>query len=213
MADEPQSATPPAAEPTPASPETSSTSNTPEGVQTPAANEPPPSSEGTKSEGQEPPKPESPPEKYEFKTPEGSNLDPAVIEQYSEVAKELGLSQENAQKVIDKIAPALAQRQTESLQAAQSAWLESTKADKEVGGEKLEQNLAVAQKALNTFGTPELKSLLNDSRLGDHPEVARLLYRVGLAISEDKLVTGNQPVTGSQSPMDAALSKLYPSQK
>ena len=37
------------------------------------------------------------PEKYEFKAPEGRNFDNEVINTFSEVAKELNLSQESAQ--------------------------------------------------------------------------------------------------------------------
>lgn len=44
-------------------------------------------------------KPEGAPEKYEFVEPEGAKFDSAVLDTFSEVAKELNLSQENAQKV------------------------------------------------------------------------------------------------------------------
>lgn len=130
------------------------------------------------------------PEQYEFKAPEGKEFSPEVIGAFSEVAKELNLSQDDAQKVIDKIAPAFAERQANAIEQARTTWAESAKTDKEFGGDKLDENLAVAKKALDTFGTPELRTLLNDSGLGNHPEIIRAFYRAGKAISEDRVVTG-----------------------
>ena len=137
-------------------------------------------------------KPEGAPEKYEFKAEEGKEFDPVVLEKFGEVAKELNLSQDNAQKLIDKIAPALAERQMAQLESAKAAWAESARSDKEYGGDKLTENLAVAQKAMNQFGSPELRTLLNESGLGNHPEIIRAFYRAGKAISEDSYVPNGQ---------------------
>ena len=64
--------------------------------------------EGTKTEGEQEKKPEGAPESYEFKAPEGTQFDDAVIGAFSEVAKELNLPQDQAQKVLDKMAPVIA---------------------------------------------------------------------------------------------------------
>lgn len=159
-------------------------------------------------------KPEGAPEKYEFKSPEGgSAFDDGVIEQFSEVARELNLPQEAAQKVLDKMGPALQARQLENIQAARTMWADSAKTDKEFGGEKLTENLAVAKKALDQFGSPELRTLLNESGLGNHPEMIRVLYRAGKAISEDRFVgSGRGGKTAPVSQNDYAKA-LYPSQQ
>ena len=145
--------------------------------------------EGTKTEGEQG-KPQGAPEKYEFKAAEGTTFDDAVIGAFSEAAKELNLSQDAAQKVLDKVAPVIQARQAEQIAVAHAAWADSAKADKEFGGDKLGENLAVAKKALETFGTPELRTLLNESGMGNHPEVIRAFYRAGKAISEDKFIGG-----------------------
>lgn len=145
--------------------------------------------EGGKTEGEQG-KPEGAPEKYEFKAPEGQKFDDTVLGAYSEIAKELNLPQEAAQKLLDKVAPVIQARQAEQIEAVRTAWGESAKTDKEFGGDKLTENLAVAKKALDTLGTPELKKLLNESGLGNNPEVIRAFYRAGKAISEDKFVAG-----------------------
>lgn len=149
------------------------------------------------------------PEKYEFKAPEGTEYDPEVLESFSAAAKEAGLTQDAAQKLIEKMAPALSVRQADQIQAVHKEWQEGSKADKEFGGEHLPENLGVARKALDTFGTPELRKLLDETGLGNHPEVIRLLYRTGKAISEDKFVSGSP---GGKAGVDAT-NVLYPTMR
>ncbi|WP_369952273.1 protease [Ralstonia syzygii] len=168
--------------------------------------------EGANTESEQA-KPQGAPEKYEFKAAEGQpEFDPQVIDQFSEVARELNLPQDAAQKVLDKMAPALAARQAEVLETARNQWADEAKADKEFGGDKLNENLAIAKKALDQFGTPELRTLLNESGLGNHPEVLRVFYRAGKAISEDQIVSGGAGAKGSQGPRDLAAA-LYPNQQ
>ena len=170
--------------------------------------------EGEKTADDQAAKPEGAPEKYEFKAPEGAAaFDDSVLEQFSEVARELNLPQEAAQKVLDKMGPAIQARQAETIQAARNMWAESAKSDKEFGGEKLNENLAVAKKALDQFGSPELRALLNESGLGNHPEMIRVLYRAGKAISEDRFVGSGRG--GKESPRGQSdyAKALYPSQQ
>jgi hypothetical protein len=127
------------------------------------------------------------------------------LEAFSESAKEANLSQDAAQKLLDKVAPALQARADEQIKAVHQQWTEASTADKEFGGEKLKENLGIARKALDQFGTPELKTFLEASGLGSHPEVIRMLYRTGKAISEDKFVSG---APGGASQVDPA-SVLY----
>ena len=140
------------------------------------------------------------PETYEFKAPEGRTFDSEVIAEYSKVAKELNLSQEAAQRVLDAVGPKLAERQAAQIEAVRTGWADSSKADKEFGGERLSENLSVAKKALDAFGTSELRSLLNESGLGNHPEVIRFMFRAGKAISEDSMVTGTKGEAKSARP-------------
>jgi hypothetical protein len=153
------------------------------------------------------------PEKYEFTAPEGTEFDPTVIEAYSAAAKVAGLSQEAAQKLIETMTPALAARQTEQYKAVQEEWRTTSSTDNEFGGDKLKENLGVAKKALDQFDplptgttTTPLRTLLESTGLGNHPEVLRVLYRVGKAISEDKFVAGRQAATAEEDP----VAKLYP---
>jgi len=159
-------------------------------------------------------KPAGAPERYEFKAPEGREFDNEVVTRFSEVAKELDLTNEEAQKILDKMGTTLSERQAAQLKSIRDQWAEKATADKEFGGEKLSQNLAVAKKALDAFGTNELRSLLNESGLGNHPELIRFMYRAGKSISEDSIVTGAAPSSRARGPFtfNDAATVLYSNQ-
>jgi len=148
--------------------------------------------------GQQDQKPTQPvvPESYDLQMPEGVSLDAHAVDEFKAVAKELKLDQASAQKVAD-VGARMAQRQAEKHAEAVQSWVEQVKTDKDIGGDKLQENLGVARKALDTFGTPELRDVLNASGFGNHPEVIRAFYKIGKAISEDRIVTG-QPAGGQK---------------
>jgi hypothetical protein len=168
----------------------------------------PPATEGKQDSTDNSAKGDAPvvPESYEFKMPEGVELDKAAADDFSVIAKELKLSQADAQRIAD-VAVKMQQKQAETHASMVKGWAESCKTDKEFGGDNLQQNLSVARKAIDTFGSPELKALLNSSGLGNHPEVVRFAFKAGKAISEDTFVQ-----SGSRTPTpDASLEKrLYP---
>jgi hypothetical protein len=150
------------------------------------------------------------PEKYEFKAPEGKEYDPETLTRFSDVARKHNLTQESAQSLLDDLAPMVAERQAQVLDSLRTEWAESSQADKEFGGAAIKENLAVAKQAMEKFGTPELRTLLNESGLGNHPEVIRFMFRAGKAISEDKFVP---PSVGGLPSNRGAASVLYPSQQ
>lgn len=140
-------------------------------------------------------KQEGAPEKYEFQAGEGVELDNAALEQFEPIARELNLSNEQAQKMVDlygtKILPMVQQKQAEAWQAQTEQWAADVKADKEIGGDKLTANLSAAQRALDLFGTPELKEYLNTTGLGNHPDLVKTFVKIGKAMSEDGMVDGS----------------------
>ena len=164
--------------------------------------------------------PEGAPEKYEFNrkvadAPE--ELDPEVLTAFGDVAKELNLPQDAAQKVLDKVAPVIQARQAKAIEQTKVEWATQSKSDSEFGGESLTENLNVAKASLDTFGTDALKSLLQETGLGNHPEVIRFMYRAGKAISEDSYVGNSQGANaqGSKVPKDfnGIANALYSNQQ
>ncbi|MBS3048139.1 peptidase [Enterobacter mori] len=139
-------------------------------------------------------KQEGAPEKYEFTAGEGVELDADALKDFEPVARDLNLTNEQAQKLVDaypKILAGVQQRQAEAWQKQTEGWAESVKADKEIGGDKLTANLSAAQRALDQFGTPELKEYLNTTGLGNHPDLVKTFVKIGKAMSEDGMVDGS----------------------
>jgi len=172
------------------------------------------------SETSESETPEGAPDKYEFNAkvadaPE--ELDPEVLTAFGEVAKELNLPQEAAQKVLDKVAPVIQAKQAKVLEEVKAGWVSDSQADKEFGGENLNDNLEVAKSALDAFGNQALKSLLVETGFGNHPEIIRFMYRAGKAISEDSYVGNSEGAnySGNNGPKDfnAIANSLYSNQQ
>ncbi|MGO1171213.1 MAG: peptidase [Serratia liquefaciens] len=131
------------------------------------------------------------PEKYEFAAPEGQELDANALSVFEPIAKELGLTQEQAQKLVD-IYPQIQQQQAEAWSKQVADWGEQVKADKEIGGDKFTASVGLAQRALDQFGNPELREYLQASGLGNHPALVRFCAKVGKSMAEDSFVVPNQ---------------------
>ena len=129
------------------------------------------------------------PEAYEkFSLPEGYEYDEKLAGDFGGVAKDLGLSQAQAQKLVDhyiQLTQKAIQVHNERSAQISEEWKTSAETDKEYGGAKFAENIAVAKKALESFGTPELTKHLNESGLGNHPEIIRFCWKVGKLLSDD----------------------------
>lgn len=160
------------------------------------------------------------PEAYEFTPPEGFEISEEVqkaLETFNGTAKELGLTQEQYQKLVEFDI----QRGRSAIQAASdqytariNGWAETVRADPELGGEQLKANLAIAKQAIDAFGSPELAKLISAPSeknpeglgLGNHPELIRFMYRVGKSIGEDRVIEGD----GRKVDDTSSLQKMYP---
>ena len=144
-----------------------------------------PNAPGTEPKGQP-----SPNAELEVKIPENAQIDTAVFENFKTIAKEVGLTSAQAQKLID-FQVGLNQKFSDGLESTwkqtRTEWVQSVKTDKEYGGSNLDASLQLAKKAVKSFATPEFRNMLNEFGIGDHPEMVRFMVRVGKAISEDKV--------------------------
>lgn len=167
----------------------------PAGEDKPADDKPadsPDKDKADKENGDKPEKGDKPsaPEKYEFSAPEGQELDDNALSVFEPIAKELGLSQEQAQKLVD-IYPQLQQQQADAWSKQVADWGEQVKADKEIGGDNFNASVGAAQRALDQFGNPELREYLEASGLGNHPALVRFCAKVGKSMAEDSIVMPN----------------------
>lgn len=174
-----------------------------EGQATPEATEPilggevakqqEPTEGKTEPEGDPAPSDEPPrgaPEAYEFEAPQGQEFDKAVLGGFEEVARELDLTQDGAQAILTKVAPLLAEQARTERQAIIDGWATELAADKELGGDKLSENLADGDRAITRFGSPELIDLLNGTGLIGAPEIVRFAVKVGQAFREERVLIG-----------------------
>ena len=135
---------------------------------------------------------------YKFEAPEGVQFDQASLDEFTGIAKELKLPADGAKKLVDLAAKREVAR-GEAFAKQVEEWGAVVKADPELGKA---ENLALAKKTVDTFGSPELRDLLNSTGMGNHPEVVRLMQKIGKAISEDTFVAGRGG--GNTPPRDAA---------
>lgn len=137
------------------------------------------------------------PEHYaEFDMGDYGKLSEESAKDFGAAARELGLSQEKAQKLVSSMTPAVAAHLQQKLAGYANEWIASAKADAEIGGANYNRNLGVAKLAYDKYATPELKKVLAVSGLGCNPEILRLFYRVGKTLQEDQGVgAGNGPQT------------------
>jgi len=135
----------------------------------------------------------APSEYTEFTVPEGQKLDADAVAEAAPLLKELGATQEQAQKLVDlqsKMMQSAADAQLKAWTDQKSEWRKASENDEEFGKGKYDASVAGARKALRTFGTPELTATLETSGLGDHPEVIRVFSRIANEIGEDNLSFG-----------------------
>lgn len=151
-------------------------------------------------------KPEAIPEKYEFKAPEGVELDMEAVAEFEPIAKELKLNNEQAQKLVD-LQTKFVQKQHEQWDKTVETWVSDIKADKEIGGQALTENVKAAQRAISQFGTPELKAALDTSRMGSHPELVRVFARIGKAMADDTFVPAGKASGEKKSPEEILFGK------
>ena len=151
------------------------------------------------------------PEAYaDFVMPEGVELDSAILEGALPILKEMGATQEQAQKLADIMAgqvQASSQGQADAFSQLMNDWVDQSKNDKEFGGDKFEESIATARHAIDAFGTPELKQLLEEHGVGNHPEVIRFMVKVGKLTAED-VPGGNATPSNAKRDM---VSRMYPS--
>lgn len=129
----------------------------------------------------------------------------------TEVARELSLSNEAAQKIVDKVAPALIAQQEANVKSMVAGWLAETKADPEIGGSKLAETLELAEAGFALV--PELRQLLLDAGLTKHKVVLAAFRKLGQKVSPDKKHVTGPPSPPPPKPAQQRLAESYDTPK
>lgn len=153
--------------------------------------------------------PEGAPESYEdFTAPEGLKYDDKVMDAFKDVAKESNLSQEQAQHLLDKVAPVIAQRQMSQIAEVSKQWADRSRSDKELSSDWNRSMADIARVrdrfAKNADGSvdPDIAEFMN-TPIGNHPGLLKLLARAGRAFGEADFPRG------STAPEKDPLAALY----
>tara|TARA_B100001248_G_scaffold241628_1_gene208490 strand:+ start:3841 stop:4488 length:648 start_codon:yes stop_codon:yes gene_type:complete len=156
---------------------------------------------------------------YFYDAPEDFEVTEEVQQQlddFADFAQSQGISQEQFQSLIDyqqnRLANGMEAVSAEYADRANS-WATDTQNDAELGGEKLQENIAIAKNAMQQFMSPSMGQMLGmpseenpmGMGLGNHPEVVRLFYRIGKAMQDSSLVVGDAKASDEN-----ALSRMYP---
>ncbi len=167
-------------------------------------------------------KPEGAPDKYaDFTLPEGVKLDDASLKSAQDLFKAQGLSQIQAQALVDfHVAQlkATTDASSKSYEDMRTDWQAKTKADPEIGS-KLPAVKETVGRALATLNDPglvaEFRAAMDLTGVGDHPAFIKAFYKLAQSVVEGRHVTGTQPSKfGQQAPgtneRPSAAQALYP---
>lgn len=134
------------------------------------------------------------PEKYELTMPEGIELDSNLLDKATPIFQELGLTNDQANKLGTMFAEHQVKMQEQYVSdwaKTQEGWISDLKSDKDFGGSQFDSNVSVAKQAIERFADDETKQFLNETGMGNHPALIKMMNRIGKAISEDTFEGGD----------------------
>lgn len=159
------------------------------------------------------------PEKYEFKLPEGMELQEESAKQIDGMFREMGLTQEHGQKLVDFYVEKL----NEAVEAPskfyaemRKGWVNELKADKEIGGKLPEVKTGIGR-MLNSLGDKALVKSFNEAMdltgAGDHPAFVKLFNKLAERLTEGGHIRSGNPNPAANPtgrPTGPGAAAMYP---
>lgn len=154
----------------------------------------------------------APPEAKPLKLtlPDGSSLAEAHIAQITEFAQANGLNQAQAQNQLAResgLAASFFKAVQAEHESQKTKWLETSKADKEIGGVNLTKSVGLVERYVTRFASAEMKTLLDKSGLGSHPEFMRMILHASATHADDTFVPPSQQSVGEVSHAELLYGK------
>jgi len=142
-------------------------------------------------------KPEGAPEAYAtFTTPEGMTMSEKYVDSIKEVARELNLPQEAAQKLYDAGINGFKEAEEKSLESwktARADWVARAKKDPDFGGSNYQENKDRVIRLMNKFADTDTVTFLETTGFGDNPGFLNMMRRIESKFSEDTFIEGSKP--------------------
>lgn len=189
---------------------------------TPTPTEPTPA---TTNEPPTPPDPASlPPDTYTFKAPEGQAVDQTLVDTFSPIFKDLGLTQAQADKLVDaqsKWAKSQADLTGSAIEAMGARWMSETQADPELGP-NLDKIKVDIGRALDQTLKPDerlaFQKAMNDTMAGNNPAFVRAYWKLAQKIGPGNHVSGGGPSPNGQTAVGrterpSVAASMWPSLK
>lgn len=149
-----------------------------------------------------------------LKLPEGATLDKTLTDKFLGVMNDGAMTPAaRAQALIDlqaEASVAASERASQLWEEQRQTWRDEIKADKEIGGAKLDENLGQISKLIDAYGSPELRQAFDVTGAGDNPHIVKFLAKVAALHSESTPTSGKPPVSSGNAHENLA-AKLYPS--
>src|SRR6266550_5917625 len=140
-------------------------------------------------------RPESP-DKYELKRPEnpaGGQWDEGLEKEFRTAAHASGLQPRQAQGLLDWFN----KTQTERLSAYTKGMEEGVGKLKTEWGTKFDEKVGMAARAVKELGGDELKTMLEETGLGNHPVLVKLFAKIGESMMVDTIIAGDTDMEDS----------------
>jgi hypothetical protein len=191
-------------------PEQKPEGETPPNEEAPTGEEPKPEDGEKPPEGEEEKEDEKP--SLEIKLPEDFEVDKDALAQFTDLAAQAGLNQEQAQSLADvgfKLLQAQAEASAKAWETTINEWRTTIQNDPELGGDKAAAVQTVLGRALDEYGSKEAREAFDMTGAGWHPAVVKFVYKMASALSE-----GTAPPVGNPAPRTdgSRAERLYGNQ-
>lgn len=119
---------------------------------------------------------------------------------FAQKSHELGLTADQASRLRNEMLTLNSENTSAQQKAFEKSKADTEKQLREVYGDRYEENLELARKAVKSRN-PEFADFLRESGLTNHPEMVRLMADIGQLYSEDRL-PGGKPLGQKDRPVD-----------
>lgn len=141
-----------------------------------------------KGKGEDDPSAQVPdkPEGYDLTFAPETQVDTALLDGFRKTAKEIGLTQGQAQKLGSMYEAQMADAGKRFVEAQTAVMLEARKGwEAEITkSPTFEKDMALVQETMRQFGDQELYDLLDQTNLGSHPKMFAFMAKIGKALAE-----------------------------
>lgn len=129
--------------------------------------------------------------------PEGAEVDNAVLTQFTDLAANAGLTQEQAQQMADigiGLLQSQANEMTKAWETTLADWQAEIDKDPHIGGDKTEGVKVLLGRMLDQYGSKEAREAFDLTGAGTNPHVVRFIHNMAKALDEGTSIEGGRPV-------------------